>query len=182
MDTPILDIKQIAKIFGVKETTVRTWARQKKIPAFKIGKGWFSNRSRLLEQQSIIDTKSNYDGYLDISHCKAYDVLGTDGRIEVKSSKQYSSKKTKFWHFTGLHKAKNSEFYLFLCYNRQRNSLLRIYKIATPKLMSLVAKINNKNSGSAFTIYSENTSLDKYIIYLSPKQLKIKTKKEKIKC
>lgn len=35
------NVAQVAAIFGVEQTTVRDWAKNKELPARKVGKQWF---------------------------------------------------------------------------------------------------------------------------------------------
>jgi len=44
----IYNVKQVALIFGVMESTIREWAKAGKIPTNKIGKRWFFEADAIL--------------------------------------------------------------------------------------------------------------------------------------
>lgn len=45
----IFTVEDIAKMFGVKETTVREWVSKGRIPGFKLGKRWFFKEDTVVE-------------------------------------------------------------------------------------------------------------------------------------
>jgi excisionase family DNA binding protein len=46
-DEHLLTVKQVAEYLQLKESTVYSWAQDKKVPAFKIGRTWRFNRALL---------------------------------------------------------------------------------------------------------------------------------------
>jgi len=168
IETPILNITQVSKLFGVEETTVRNWARNKMIPGYKIGKSWFFNRARVLEKQSLDDTAKHYDNQIIISHSKLFDILSKDGEIEVKSSRAIFDKSGRQkWYFTGLHNPDDSNYHLFLGYNLDRSVLEVIYKISTNELQKMIKPKEKSDNfkNRKFTIYKDDVLIKKYIIY-----------------
>jgi len=168
INTIVLDIKQVSKIFGVRETTARSWAKSKKIPGYKIGKQWFFNRNAILDFQSIEDSIKVLGENAKPSHKNMFDILLKDKnlevRIEVKSSNLRESTKGKYWRFSMLHKSENSDYYLLMGYDENRTKLLRAYFIPTPELFKYVPTITNKSRGRSYEFKGFNTYLnDKFM-------------------
>jgi len=86
INTIVLDIKQVSKIFGVRETTARSWAKSKKIPGYKIGKQWFFNRNAILDFQSIEDSIKVLGENAKPSHKNMFDILLKDKNDSNKNA------------------------------------------------------------------------------------------------
>jgi len=173
----ILRVNEVAKIFNVEEATVREWAKNKELPAHKVGKSWYFSRASIFERQSVFDAIDLIGGSEGFS--VNYDILVDDQRVEIKSSRLSISKRTReYWRFTGFHPAKMSDFYLLLGYNQERTELIYVIKVPSIKLekrMPVIASKTRHHSvcnldvdnfdGCSFNIFLKDEFFYPYVIY-----------------
>lgn len=61
MDNDVIGLEEICKILGKSANTVRNYAKQKKIPATKIGDEWYSSRLALSMYVAGYDPSTMYE-------------------------------------------------------------------------------------------------------------------------
>ena len=53
---PLMTVREVAEMLKVKETTVRTWIRERKLRAVKVGKDW---RVAVVDLESFVNEHAN---------------------------------------------------------------------------------------------------------------------------
>ena len=51
----IYNVSDLAELFNVKETTIKSWAKRNLIPAYRIGKFWYVNEEDLFDKNDYND-------------------------------------------------------------------------------------------------------------------------------
>lgn len=152
----LLNVSKVADIFQVEETTVRDWARKGVISGQKVGKSWFFNQNYIFGMQGEKDAA---EMFVDLvrSEDKKVDFLRQEIKIEVKSAKS-SIKKTKANHWRFSNFREGADFYLLLCYDKNRKNLLSTYYVPYEVLRSYV----RETPGSSFIVEENDSFFEKY--------------------
>ncbi len=53
---PLMTVKEVSEMLKVKETTVRTWIRERKLRAIKFGKDW---RVAVIDLETFLNEHAN---------------------------------------------------------------------------------------------------------------------------
>ena len=144
-----LSSKEVAKIFGVKEATVRRWAIEGQVIAHKIGKQWFFARTKVFEWQGLKDTKEVLgNDSVEFTGAK-FDVFLDGKRVEVKTAPLSEVRGfagvRKSWNFK-INKLEDSDFHLLLGYDKKRENLLKAFYMST-KFIYEIKKSNKRSLG-----------------------------------
>ena len=174
-----MTVAEVAQFFGVSEYAVRVWARSRNIPATKIGKRWFFHKMQILNDRSMKDAIKILGSDSEYSRNKDYDILlkkdKVNVRVEVKSSKLYSTKSGQYWKFGDLHNYSKQDYYLLLGYDDKCFVLKKIFFIPSLELHNYIKTAKSKgtkpylqkdpsSSTKRVTIYTDNKFMEGFNI------------------
>lgn len=137
-----LNVREVARLFGVTSQTVRGWANRNILPATKTGKSWFFSKSKIYEIQGLQDASRIFPQG-DVFDGSEFDVLVGQSRIEVKTAPLQERKNKTFshkvWSFK-INGMEKSDYYLMFGYSEDRSRLIKVFLIPTYMVYRLVNK------------------------------------------